>query len=100
MKSIIQDESRGQCFLCVLLDGDTSRKYTEEHHVFFGTANRRLSEKYGLKVRLCVKHHREGPEAVHNNQQIRERLCRIGQRAFEKAYPDKNFREIFGKNYL
>ena len=51
MKSIIQDESKGQCFLCVMLDSDTSRKYTEKHHIFFGSANRKLSEKYGLTVR-------------------------------------------------
>lgn len=100
MKSIIQDESKGQCFLCVMLDSDTSRKYTEKHHIFFGSANRKLSEKYGLTVRLCVKHHREGPEAVHSNAEIRDKLCQIGQRAFEKRYPDKDFREIFGKNYL
>ena len=100
MRSIIQDESKGQCFLCVMLDSDTSRKYTEKHHIFFGSANRKLSEKYGLTVRLCVKHHREGPEAVHNNAEIRDKLCQIGQRAFEKRYPDKDFREIFGKNYL
>lgn len=100
MKSIIQNDQAGECYLCALLHDDWSRKYTEEHHIFFGMANRRLSEKYGLKVRLCLFHHREGPEAVHKNAQIKELLCQIGQQAFERHYPDKNFITLFGENYL
>lgn len=38
--------------------------YTEEHHIFGGTANRSRSERYGLKVQLCVEHHR-GTNGAH-----------------------------------
>lgn len=65
-----------------------------------GTANRRLSEKYGLKVWLDPDHHLYGPEAVHKNAEVAERLHKEAQKAFEKAYPDMDFMQIFGKNYL
>ena len=54
-KSIIQKKK--ECIICNSLNA-------EEHHVFFGTANRKLSEKYGLKVYLCAEHHR-GTRGVH-----------------------------------
>lgn len=100
MKSIMQTKD-GRCYLCKKLHDDYATKPTHEHHVVFGNANRKLSEKYGLKVYLCIaKHHEWGAEAVHINGQIRKELCADGQRAFEKRFPDKNFREIFGRNYI
>lgn len=80
--------------------GDYSTKYTEEHHIFGGYANRRLSERYGLKVYLCPEHHRTSAEAVHKDKDINMRLKKLGQNAFNAYFPDKDFREIFGKNYL
>ena len=65
-----------------------------------GTANRKLSEKYGLKVRLCIPHHASGPEAVHLNHENMEILQKDAQRAFEKNYPNLDFQQIFGINYL
>lgn len=83
------------------LMGDYSNKlFTQEHHIFGNTANRPLSEKYGLKVYLCLYHHTEGPEAVHKNKDNMEYLHRIGQKTFEEKYPDLKFRKIFGKNYI
>ena len=75
-------------------------RYLEEHHILYGSGRRELSEAYGLKVNLCLKHHRDSPVAVHSSRRSREVLCQIGQRAFENKYPDKDFRGIFGKNYL
>lgn len=103
MKSIMQpyDRSRGSsCYLCQKLNGDYWDKYTEEHHAIGGTANRKLSEKYGLKVRLCIYHHREGREAVHNNINNMRLLQKDAQLAFEQHYPNLSFRDIFGMNYL
>ena len=99
-KSIMQDYSKGECYLCALLHDDHHRqRTTEEHHVFFGP-NRKLSEHYGLKVRLCVEHHRTGPEAVHRNEKVRRILCQRGQIAFMQAHPYEDFVQIFGRNYL
>lgn len=113
MKSIMQDKSSRQCYLCALLHDDRVPKIgLEEHHIFGGMANRKLSEMYGLKVYLCPIHHRNGPEAVHrpdlnNNEKI---LQEAGQQAFmEWCIKATNcsrqqalikFRRIFGKNYL
>lgn len=100
-KSIMQNKDIGQCYLCRLLHNDYSIKpVREEHHVMGGVANRRLSEQYGLKVYLDPDHHRHGPEAVHKNAEVAERLHKEAQKAFEKTYPDLDFRKIFGKNYL
>lgn len=89
----------GTCYLC-RMEGDYSTKYTEEHHIFGGVANRKISERYGLKVQLCLYHHTVGKEAVHNNHENMMRLKALGQQAFERKYPTLNFREIFGKNYI
>ena len=69
MKSILHNKQDGTCYLCMLLHDDHGRKQTQEHHVFYGTANRKISEKYGLKAYLCLEHHTYdgGSEAVHRN---------------------------------
>ena len=101
IKSIMQDKEAGQCYLCRLLHGDYGIKpVRQEHHVMGGTANRRLSEKYGLKIWLDPDHHLYGPEAVHKNAEVAEILHREAQKAFEKTYPDLDFMKIFVKNYL
>lgn len=98
-RSIVQTE-KGQCYLCRLLYGDTTPKYTEEHHVLFGSGQRDISEANGLKVDLCVEHHRTGPEAVHNNRKMRELLCRTFQTEYEKTHSREEWMEIAKKNYL
>lgn len=101
IKSIMQNKEDGQCYLCRLLDKDYSIKpMREEHHVMGGTANRRLSEKYGLKVYLCPEHHLYGLKAVHSNAAVAELLHKEAQKTFEESYPDLDFLKIFGKNYL
>ena len=92
MKSIIQ-KNEEKCFLC-------GGRASEEHHVFFGTANRQLSEKYGLKVYLCPNCHRIEKYAVHNCKETDIKLKIIGQRKFIEEYPHQNFLKIFGKNYI
>lgn len=99
-KSILQDAGKDVCFLCVLLHGDERQKSVlHTHHVFGGTANRKLSERYGLTVKLCPEHHTLGPEAVHKNSEMAKILHACGQTAFESHYPDLAFREIFGRDY-
>lgn len=94
MKSILQNEKR--CFIC----GATQN--LEEHHVFSGTANRKLSEKYGLKAWLCHEHHNEPPMGVHHNRSYELLLKRYAQSEAMKHYDwsTEEFIEIFGKNYL
>ena len=101
MKSILHDKKDRTCFLCMLLHGDYSFKdVLHEHHVIFGRANRKLSEKHGLKVYLCIWHHETGKEAVHRNASINKMVQAYAQRAFEKKWPEKDFFEIFRRNYI
>lgn len=97
-RSIMQNKD-GCCYMCDLL-GTWQQGYTIEEHHCFGGPNRKLSEKYGLKVYLCPEHHRTGPDAVHQNSDYMQILHEAAQKAFEERYPDKSFREIFGKNYI
>lgn len=92
MKSIIQREK--QCLIC----GSWN---IEDHHIFFGNANRKQSEKYGLKVWLCPTHHR-GTIGVHgkDGHKLDMELKQLGQKAFEWKHTREEFIKIFGRNYL
>lgn len=94
-KSILQADKES-CFIC------GSHQWLEEHHVFGGNGNRKLSEKYGLKVYLCHYCHNEPPLGVHHNNVTRQHLQRKAQQKAMEHYQwtvDK-FRSIFGKSYL
>ena len=91
-KSIIQDDTE-YCIIC-------GRYGTEIHHVFFGTANRSLSEKYGLIVGLCPYHHRSSKGVHGGNRELDLRLKRMAQERFTEVYKDLDFMAIFGKSYL
>ena len=80
------------CFIC-------GAPYPEIHHIYFGTANRKQSDKYGFIVPLCYDHHR-GPNGVHNNRALDLYLKRLYQKAFEQEHSREEFRRIFGKSYL
>lgn len=93
MKSIIHDEE--QCFMC----GTTLNLHS--HHIFGGTANRRLSEKYGLKITLCARHHNMSDEGIHFNRDFDLAMKELAQRKFEEKIGSREtFRDIFGKSYL
>ena len=70
--------------------------------MIYGHGRRALSEKYGLKVYLCFKHHTYagGPEAIHRDAEIALIVKKAAQLAFMYRFPELNFREIFGKSYL
>lgn len=94
MKSIMQTDK--ECCIC----GTTQNLH--EHHVIHGTANRKMSEKYGLKVWLCQEHH-TGENGVHNNAYLDDELkkqAEIKWLLYDDTRSIKEFREIFGKNYL
>lgn len=105
-KSIMQ--SVKECYLCrkdadVLgYTGELKSNGLEEHHIMYGTANRQQSEKYGLKVWLCYKHHNEdhGLYAVHYNKTLDKRLRVDAERRFLQTHSFKEWMDIFGSNYL
>lgn len=94
MKSIIQ--AKKECYICGLYAP------VEEHHIFFGTANRKMSEKYGLKVYLCEEHHR-GTIGVHGKlgHSLDVRLKKDAEKQFlRQGHTIEEFISLFGKNYL
>ncbi len=100
-RSIMHSKDDRTCYLCMLLRDDFSARVDlQEHHAMPGTANRRLSERYGLKVYLCVEHHLVGPEAVHNNIRLLRLLQENAQMAFERRYSHEKWMEVFGRNFI
>ena len=91
-KSILQKEK--QCLIC------HTTFNLHEHHVYEGWGVRQISEKYGLKVWLCARHHNMSDESVH--QKLNRKVKRWAQKKAMKHYgwDTKQFIEIIGRNYL
>lgn len=92
-KSIMVDDKE-HCVFC--FDSNI-----EEHHIFFGTADRSLSEECGLTVPLCNKHHTGGVDCPHKNRIIDLALKCWGQTVYEQKIGDRDsFRRKFKRSYL
>lgn len=74
--SVIPGDKPYQCFVC------GSCNAIHEHHIFEGSS-RSASERWGLKVHLCLNHH-TGYEGVHTarGKKLRDSLHKIGQTEF------------------
>ena len=91
-KSVLQSER--ECFIC----GTTVN--LEEHHCLHGAGNRKLAEKYGLKVMLCAQCHRGG-SGVHFNRGLDLKLKKYAQTYWESNIGTREgFMRTFGKSYL
>lgn len=98
-KSIVQEKELHYCFLCAVLNEDYRWQQTEEHHVFPGS-HRKASEAEGLKVNLCLEHHRTGKYAVHNNAAVMGLLKTIVQRKYEETHSREDFMTLIGRNHV
>ena len=93
MKSCIVEDTE-HCLFC-------NSPNVEEHHVFFGTANREVADRYHLVVPLCNKHHTGSGDCPHRNRIIDLALKCWAQSIYEMNFGDRNdFRKEFGKSYL
>lgn len=93
-KSIVQpDADPPRCYLTGRRDD------LERHHIMAGTANRKLSEAYGLWVWLTHDAH-TGPDGAQYNRQLDLILKRDAQRAFTAIYGRQMWMRLFRKNYL
>lgn len=92
-KSIISNEK--VCLICKTpLD-------LHRHHIFYGTANRTKSERFGCWVYLCARHHNMSDDGVHFNRDFDRELKKLGQHAWEHTYGTReDFIHEFGRNYL
>ena len=89
--SILQTEK--ECWFC------GARVGLECHHIFAGTANRRISEKYGLKVWLCHEHH-TGNDGAQYDKEKNLQLKQEAQKKFEALYSHDMWMRLIRKNYL
>ena len=94
IKSILQNKK--ECYVC------QTTLNLELHHCIYGTAKRKLADKYKLTVWLCNKHH-TGIDGVHTaNKQLDTHLKQLSQKEFINEYKKTtdDFIKIFGKGYL
>jgi hypothetical protein len=91
-KSIITEDMH-TCMIC-----KTTRNI-ERHHVCFGSADRKISDKYGLIVPLCSDCHR-GRTGVHQCRAVDLKMKQLAQRTFEEKYSREKWMELFRRNYL
>ena len=93
MESIIQKEK--ECLVC----GTTQNLH--RHHVFGGVSNRKCSERHGMTVWLCARHHNMSNAGIHFNRDLDLKVKKYAQEVFEANLGDRNdFRRIFGRSYL
>ena len=97
MRSVIQRDET-YCYICKEKYGIDALQPTEEHHVFGGPL-RPISEKNGLKVRLCHRHHTEGPEAVHRCQAMNRWLQKRAQIQFLQSHTKQEWMRIMHRDY-
>lgn len=93
MKSIIQ--SKKKCYICSAETG------IHEHHIYFGTGKRKISEEHGFKVWLCQNHH-QGTYGVHGTKghELDLFLKQTCQKKYEESHTRNEFIKLIGKNYL
>lgn len=94
MKSILQDKK--ECFVTGNTEG------LHKHHIFFGTANREISDQHGLWVWLSwYLHVADSPyKTPHNDNQTDRALRKICQAEYEKTHTRDEFMDLIGRNYL
>lgn len=92
MKSIIQ--SKKECFICRTNYGVETINNLHEHHIF----ERKQSEKYGLKIWLCHRHHISNPRySIRYQKQLDLELKQLAQKKFEEIHSRKKFIKHFIK---
>lgn len=88
----IMRAKQDECYIC--------RKYgvLEKHHVWHGTANRKLAEQDGLYVWLCRDCHRN----LHDKGEHDLELMQIGQLYWQMVYkmPKEDFIKRYGKSVI
>lgn len=96
MKKGIVTEYNQSCMFC-------GREAESQHHLLFGTGDRRLAEQDGLKVPICNTCHNMGStqESIHGNSKAEALSKMLGQAIFEnKIGSREDFRNRYGKSYF
>ena len=90
-----------ECYLCRLFYDRSNQNGLHEHHIFEGTGRRKVSDKYGLTVKLCPMHHNASNEGVHFNKENDLIIKRMAQKYYEENIGSReDFIRDFIKSYL
>lgn len=83
------------CIIC-------GKSPVNKHEIFGGSANRKKSMEYGLVIPLCTCEHHDqvNCRGIHFDKKLRDEWHIKGQAMFTKTYPNLNFKDIFGRNYI
>lgn len=92
MDSILQNEKK-----CYVTE-QTGRLH--KHHIFFGTANRQISEDNGFWVWLIPEYHNASDRGVHFNKEFDTLLKQECQTKFEETHSREDFMRLIGRSYL
>lgn len=92
MDSILQNEKK--CYVTEKTDG------LHKHHIFFGTANRQISEDNGFWVWLTPEYHNASDRGVHFNKEFDTLLKQECQAKFEETHSREDFMRLIGRSYL
>ena len=94
-KSIIINPEHMECAVC------GKNRDLEWHHVVHGTANRKISDKYGLTVWLCRDcHYGLHFRPLDRWREVDLQLKEVAQKKFEDIHGHDKWMELFKKNYL
>lgn len=93
-KSILQKNK--ECWIC----GPSGNQDLHLHHIFFGSAIRKISDENGFTVWLCPKHHNMSNYSVHCNDDLNKMLKKECQREYERGNTREEFIKLIGKSYL
>lgn len=93
MNSIIQQTR--ECYVC------GCKGILHSHHIF-GAGKRPLSEKYGLKIWLCPKHHNMSDLGIHFNKPLDNLVKELAQTKAMNYYnwTIDDWMKIFRRNYI
>ena len=94
--SVLQGKEK-RCYITGRTDG------LHKHHVFYGTSNRAVSDKYGFWVWLIPELHNMSDNGVHGKEghELDIELKQACQRAVEAdGHTREDFRALIGKSYL
>lgn len=83
-----------KCYICGTEQG------LHLHHIYYGTANRQISDKHGFTCYLCGKHHNLSNESIHSDIHADIKLKKACQEKFEETHTRAQFMELIGINYL
>ena len=81
-----------QCYFC------GRKTMLQRHHVMSGTANRKISDRYGLWIWCCHDCH-TGKYGVQYNAKKAKLLKKEAQITFEEMYSEELWMKEFRKNY-